>query len=252
MTAGTLPRILVGCCGFPRRKAEYYAHFRAVELQSTFYRLPREKTAARWREEAPSGFVFTLKAWQAITHPASSPTYRKARWAPPPEERDAYGFFRPTPQVFRAWEATRRIASLLQAAAVVFQCPPSFRPTEDNVARLRAFFTAIPRGPFLLVWEPRGAWPRDLVASLCRELDLVHGVHPLEAPPTTPEVAYFRLHGQVLAPGRYAYHYRHTDEDLQRVQALAATFPRAFVFFNNVLMWEDALRFQRLLGDLEK
>ena len=238
-----MTRLVVGCCGFPRKKAEYFRHFHAVELQSTFYRLPRENTAARWRKEAPEGFVFTMKAWQAITHPPSSPTYRKARWSPRPEERHAYGFFRPTPQVFAAWEVTRRIAALLRAEAVVFQAPPSFRPTEEHLANVRAFFRHIPRGDFLLVWEPRGTWPPDLVAELCRELGLVHGVHPMEAPPVTRQVAYFRLHGRVLAPGRYAYRYRHTEADFRRIRDLVQGFPRGYVFFNNVFMWEDALRF---------
>ena len=44
--------IRVGCCGFPMTKAEYYRYFPVVEIQQTFYNLPRVQTAARWREEA--------------------------------------------------------------------------------------------------------------------------------------------------------------------------------------------------------
>ncbi len=242
-----MSEVILGCCGFPRRKAEYFRHFGAVELQSTFYRLPQERTAARWREEAPQGFVFTLKAWQAITHPPSSPTYRRARWTPPPEEREAYGFFRPTRQVFAAWEATRRIAVLLEAPVVVFQCPPSFRPTPENVANLRAFFTQVERGNLTFVWEPRGEWPRDLVARLCRELDLVHGVDPLEQPPTTSGTAYFRLHGRARGRGRYAYRHQYTDEELDALLRCCQGFTQVYVFFNNAFMWEDALRFQTRL-----
>ncbi len=239
-----MARYLVGCCGFPKSREHYYRTFAAVELQRTFYRLPRESTAQRWRAEAPEGFVFTLKAWQVITHPRQSPTYRRA---PAPETQEPFGFFRPTGVVYRAWEATRRIALALEARAVVFQCPPSFTPTPEHVAHLRAFFRGIPRGPFLLVWEPRGPWPRDLVQDLCRELDLVPALDPLEQEPFPGPVAYFRLHGRALGGGRYAYHHRYTQEELTRLLQRVQAFPQALVFFNNTAMWEDALRFRALL-----
>jgi len=50
-----------------------------VEVQQTFYQIPRIATGKRWREEAPPDFEFTMKAWQLITHEPSSPTYRRLR-----------------------------------------------------------------------------------------------------------------------------------------------------------------------------
>jgi uncharacterized protein YecE (DUF72 family) len=48
---------------------EFYAtKFNGVEINNTFYRMPDEKTLARWKEETPEGFVFVLKAPQRITH----------------------------------------------------------------------------------------------------------------------------------------------------------------------------------------
>ncbi len=48
---------------------EFYAtRFNGVEINNTFYRMPDEKTLARWREETPAGFIFVLKAPQRITH----------------------------------------------------------------------------------------------------------------------------------------------------------------------------------------
>ena len=71
-----MPRVKVGCCGFPRGMKDYFSHFRLVEVQQTLYKMPKLETALRWRQQAPSDFEFTLKAWQLITHPATSPTYR--------------------------------------------------------------------------------------------------------------------------------------------------------------------------------
>jgi len=47
----------------------YYAgQFPTVEINSTYYRLPREGFAARWRRVTPARFVFAVKMWQQVTH----------------------------------------------------------------------------------------------------------------------------------------------------------------------------------------
>jgi uncharacterized protein YecE (DUF72 family) len=78
-------RIRIGCSGwnyahwrngvfYPPRLAarnwlRFYAqHFDTVEVNSTFYRLPRETAVARWVAEAPSGFVFAVKVSRYLTH----------------------------------------------------------------------------------------------------------------------------------------------------------------------------------------
>jgi uncharacterized protein YecE (DUF72 family) len=71
--------IKVGCCGFPCSRKRYYENFDVIEIQKTFYNPPRIETAEKWRSDAPKNFEFTLKAWQLITHPKESPTYRKAK-----------------------------------------------------------------------------------------------------------------------------------------------------------------------------
>jgi len=46
----------------------YGERFGTVEINNTFYRMPAEKVLARWVEETPEGFTFTLKAPRSITH----------------------------------------------------------------------------------------------------------------------------------------------------------------------------------------
>jgi len=58
--------------------SRYFSEFSIVELQSTFYKLPMVKTAEKWRSQAPEGFEFTLKAWQGVTHPSESPTWKRS------------------------------------------------------------------------------------------------------------------------------------------------------------------------------
>jgi uncharacterized protein YecE (DUF72 family) len=239
-------RVLVGCCGFPVRRAAYLAEFPVVEVQQTFYQLPTVAVARRWGEEAPPGFVYAMKAWQLITHTPSSPTYRRLRerLAGPAE---AYGSFRPTREVAEAWGRTLEVARAMGARVVLFQCPASFGPTGEHVDHLRRFFERAPRDGLALAWEPRGRWPPELVRALCAELDLVHCVDPLSGRETHGAFAYWRLHGI----GGYGY--RYTEQDLRTLlgrcrEALEAGRSPVYVLFNNVSMLEDARRFRALLG----
>lgn len=226
--------IKVGCCRFSKAQAEYYQHFSLVEVQRTFYKPPRLETCQRWRAEAPPTFEFSLKAWQLITHQPSSPTYRKAELKV--DEPDRYGSFRPSDQVFEAWEETLQVARVLEAKVVLFQCPASFSPIPQHLANMRTFFHAVGRGDLILAWEPRGAWADEEIGELCRELDLIHCVDPFQRLPVHGELAYFRLHGKT------GYRYRYTEEDLKTILEWCGEYEEAYCLFNNISMFDDALR----------
>ena len=130
--------LFTGCCGWAEKQSLYVSHFPVIEIQSTFYDPPAAKVAAKWRELAPPGFIFCIKAWQLITHTPSSPTYRRLRSPIADEDRDKLGSFRATEQVWQAWRKTLEIAETLRAKVVVFQCPASFQPTGANVKNLSA------------------------------------------------------------------------------------------------------------------
>jgi len=52
-----------------REMLRYYAsRFRTVEIDSTFYRMPSQKTLDSWRAVVPEEFLFSVKANQQITH----------------------------------------------------------------------------------------------------------------------------------------------------------------------------------------
>ncbi len=241
MEPKTADRVKVGCCGFPLSRERYFATFPVVEIQETFYEPPRPRTAAGWREQAPGSFEFTLKAWQLITHEASSPTYRRLKTALSERDRAQVGAFRWTPPVRRAWERTLEIAKLLRADKVVLQCPASFEPTERNMDRMRRFFGQAPREGLTLIWEPRGRWQPGQIRELCRELRLVHCVDPFHARSVTTGLRYWRLHGIG------GYRYRYTDADLARLRAKLPKRGPAYVLFNNVYMADDARRFLNLI-----
>jgi uncharacterized protein YecE (DUF72 family) len=231
--------IKVGCCGFVVSQQKYFQLFRLIEIQNTFYQLPQVKTAEKWRTSAPQGFEFSLKAWQLITHEPMSPTYRRLREKILPQKSDHYGRFRATEEVVEAWQRTATFARTLGASIVVFQCPASFRPTKENVANMKAFFSQVDREGFRFAWEPRGAWPEELIRQLCNELQLIHCVDPFKNKAQFGDLQYFRLHGIT------GYAYRYTDADLKRLKTWVEEKP-SYLLFNNNWMKEDALRFMEL------
>lgn len=234
------PTVRVGCCGFAGAQADYFATFNAVEINSSFYQLPRRETAARWRAAAPPGFIFTMKAWQVITHPATSPTYRRTTLEP--ADREHAGHFGFNATIRWAWDETFAIAEALDAAVVVFQCPASFRSTPENIRRLTQFFERAKRGRFFFGWEPRGDWPAELVARLCRDLDLVHVVDPFQQLPAyQARIRYYRLHGLT------GVRHRFSDEELRRLRGWCRGRQPTYCFFNTLAARQDAKRFLRLL-----
>lgn len=243
-------RVKVGICGFARAQDTIYANLRLVEVQTTFYKPMKRATAEAWRRRAPHTFEFTIKAWQLITHEPSSPTYRKAGIAIDEAQMDRYGFFRPTDEVLEAWSVTNEILRALDAKVVVFQSPARFKETEENIRNMREFFCSIEedRKDIMVVWEARGAWDRKTVGRLCDELHLIQGVDPFAEAPVTTGSAYFRLHGS--PPGKRMYRYTYTDEDLRRLDELCKNIEAAevYVLFNNETMYEDALRFMKIVG----
>jgi uncharacterized protein YecE (DUF72 family) len=247
-------QIKIGCCGFPVAKDKYFRNLEMVEVQQTFYQPPEEKTVLKWREQAPVGFEFTLKAWQLITHESSSPTYRRLRLKIPESKKKNYGSFKLTDEVLKAWERIEKIASILKSKIIVFQCPPSFEPNSENKRNLEKFFKSIKRENYLLVWEPRGRWQRKEISSLCEKLDLVPCVDPFKNEPFPSRIGYFRLHGKT------EYRYKYTDSDLRKLTKIVRShlwqdspnveknYNLVYFMFNNVYMFEDASRFRKIIG----
>ena len=99
--------------------AFYASRFRAVEIDSTFYRMPSQKTLEAWRASTPEDFRFTLKATQQITH-------RQRLQVP----SDSLTYF------------TSLVPSLgTRLGLVLYQLPPFFK---CDTARLRAFLEVLP------------------------------------------------------------------------------------------------------------
>ena len=98
----------------------YSAGFDTVEINNTFYQLPKEQSLKRWHEQAPAGFVYAVKANRYITH------IKRLKDASEGIER----FF-------------ERVFLLKKKLGVVlYQLPPNFRKDLDLLA---AFVQCLPK-----------------------------------------------------------------------------------------------------------
>jgi len=100
----------------------YYAgQLPAVEINNTFYRMPKADMLERWAEAVPDTFRFALKAPQRITH-------RKRL----NNTREEVSYFFETLSVLRD-----------RLGPALFQLPPN---AKANVERLREFLGTLPQG----------------------------------------------------------------------------------------------------------
>ena len=107
----------------PAERLAYYAqHFRAVEVDATFYHAPAPNVARHWAEATPPDFVFSCKAPREITH-----------------ERRLRDCAEPLEAFLRSLDPLGE-----KLGCVLVQLPPSFRPRQDEAA-LREFVRALPR-----------------------------------------------------------------------------------------------------------
>ncbi len=229
----------VGTCGFPVSMKKLFASVDAVETQKTFYTPVDEKTLSRWRTSAPETLEFTVKALQVITHPSSSPTYRRFRGEI--GNRENFGFFRDTDEVKRAMELTLKSASILNARVIVFQTPASFKPTDENIENLLRFFEEW-RGDLVYTLELRGNWDETKIKEIIEKTGVSHAVDPFKNRYLGGEIAYFRLHGR----GK-GYRYEYTAEDFEELAGMIPADRPVYVMFNNTNMFNDALKFKEFL-----
>lgn len=151
----------------------YYAdRLRAVEINNTFYRLPKPGVLAAWADQVPEEFRFVLKASRRITH------FKRLKDA---AEVTAYMF---------------DVASGLgeRLGPILFQLPPNF---PRDVDRLRSFLESIP-GAVRAAFEFRhGSWADDAVYEALSERNAAWCIADTEEVPAemirTADWGYLRL-----------------------------------------------------------
>lgn len=246
--------IIVGTCGFQKSRRLHLRNLDVVEVQQTFYDPPGEDTLKKWISEAPEGFEFTVKVWMLITHEYNKNLWRRIK-REVPGDPSAYGSFKLNKWTLWALEETLRAARALNARILVFQTPASFSASEENAGNIVRFFKEVDLSDYILVWEPRGTWweKTELLDKVRLEAGLIISGDILRGKPVPrgQDILYTRLHG-LGGRGEVNYRYKYTDEDLAKLKALVDDYIRdgsksAYVLFNNVYAYDDAIRFKELI-----
>jgi uncharacterized protein YecE (DUF72 family) len=183
---------------------QYYAsRLSAVEINNTFYRMPKAAILARWAERVPDGFRFVLKASQQITH-------RK-----------------------RLKEASEPVAYFFQVAATLgdrlgptlFQLPPNLKL---DLPRLTAFLAVLPAASRCAFEFRHESWFSDEVFEALRARGCALCVAEDEELATpfvaTTDWGYLRLRRQDYG-----------EEDLRgrAARLLSQPWSEAYVFFKH-------------------
>jgi uncharacterized protein YecE (DUF72 family) len=218
--------------GVPQRAwLEFYAsRFPVVEVNNSFYMLPKEATFGRWREASPEGFLFVVKASRYITH------IRRLR-----DAKESVDLF---------WSRATRLGPKL--GPILFQLPPNFRA---DPGLLKDFLGILPR-EIRAAFEFRDdSWRAEEVYEL---LDRAGAAWVMADRPGwhVPNVvtggwSYIRFHqGRASHP---AYSRRKLRAWAERIGDLGAT--DVFAFYNNDAMAaapNDATTLMDILREIGK
>ncbi len=249
-------KVFVGCCGFPRSRRIYFTKYKLVELQNTFYSLPSETWIKNLLKDTPSDAIITIKAWQVITHPHNSPTWKKIK-EKPLGALENYGYLKPTRENYSAWDKVLDIAIKVRAKVIVLQTPASLPYNDESKKWIKEFLKNIrsitPRD-IVIGWEPRGLWSREeareILGSILEETSVTHVVDLLKIEPVyIEEILYSRLHG--LGGKEVNYRYKYTENDLNILanKILELKFNKVYVLFNNIYMFDDGLKFKEIAAN---
>lgn len=199
--------------GLPVKRwfAHYAAHFDTVEINNSFYRLPKPETFAGWRDQAPPGFCYAVTANRYLT-----------------QSKKLNECEEPVARMMASVEALRPALG-----PILYQLPPHFKL---NLDRLEAFLENAPRHVANVFEFREPSWYCDPVFTLLERHGASLCVHdmPGSASPrmAVGPVAYVRFHGTM---GKYVG--RYSDEALagwahwMAAQALGGR--AVWAYFNN-------------------
>jgi len=202
-----------------RDRLVYYAtEFPTVEINSTFYHLPRETTVASWARSTPSDFCFAVKVSGYITH--------RLR-------------LRGCEEPLRAF--VRVVGGLgSKLGPLLFQLPPSLRRDPGLLAEfvglLMESLAPLPNQPRVAFEFRHQSWYQEEVFQLLASQGValcVHDFRDCEAPfRLTSSFAYVRLHGP-QRPYTGSYGTEYLDRLANELRAWAASGQDSYVYFNN-------------------
>ncbi len=239
----------------------YAEHFDTVEVDSSYYAIPAERTTYNWAERTPPGFVFHLKAFGLMTGHAVRPEQLPPDLRPLVREVTSRGYVVPDDalrdRVFARFH--RALQPLRQAGklgGVLFQLPPSATPGRAAWERIDHAREALVGDDVLVEFRQRDWLSPDLRGETIEGLrarGLTYVV--VDAPKvstsnvietvvdTTSTTGYVRFHGRNAATWNHRgggassrFDHLYTDAELaewvEPLRTMAAATSRLYAMFN--------------------
>jgi len=214
--------------------AHYLRDFDTVELNNSFYHLPKEESFDAWRASTPRDFLFAVKGSRFITHMIKLKD---------PER--GLGNFLPRAERLRG-----------KLGPILWQLPPKWNV---NLERLEVFLQALPRRHRYAFELRNPTWMTDAVYELLRRYNAAFCIYelagyrsPLEI---TADWTYVRLHG----PTQFKYQGSYSDEQLaawaERIREWSRKMSAIYVYFDNddsAFAVHNALTLKQLLSKRRK
>ncbi|UCE44424.1 MAG: DUF72 domain-containing protein [Candidatus Bathyarchaeota archaeon] len=226
-----MTRYLIGAGGWAyfqvpgqRSLVAYSKAFNFVEVNSTFYEIPRLQLVKSWRSSVSPNFEFAVRCNKALTHQHK---------------------FQPTSEAYETLRNMITICKSLKASILHLQTPPTFQATKANADLMRNFFSSTDLKSVRIALEMRGT-KQPLSSTLIRTMQDLNMVHCIdlskeEEPAYESDIMYSRLFGR--GPHNI---YQPTDEDLVRIDRKASKgdHKTVAVSFHFVRMYKDAARYK--------
>jgi len=192
---------------------DYYTRrFETVEVNATFYRLPKRQAVANWVETTPEGFLFAVKMSRYVTH------VRRLR-----EVEEG---------VQRFYERIAPLARSPKLGPVLWQLPANFRRDDDRLAGVLAH---IPRGRHCFEFRHESWFAQEVYDLLrARGVALVIGDDPrrrFQRYELTADWTYVRFHAG--SRGRRGNYSESELEDWARRIERWRRGNEVYAYFNN-------------------
>ncbi|MBC2161448.1 DUF72 domain-containing protein [Listeria booriae] len=227
-----------------KHKLEDYAgNFPMVEVDTSFYAIPSPSTTERWVERTPEEFSFVVKAFQAMT-----------------KHKEWQQYYDSETEMYRRFmDAIAPMSEQGRLKAILFQFPPYFSCTRENVNYLRMLREKMGDLPLAIEFRNKTWYTENTTTKtleLLRELGFIHtvvdepqvgnGSVPIVLKATNDAMTLIRLHGRNSAGWMKANSpewrevrtlYRYNEEEInywaENIRYLQKQSKEIIVIFNN-------------------
>lgn len=202
-------------------KLKYYSsYFKTTEINYSFYRLPTSTIYQNWYSQTPADFLFAVKASRLITH------------------------IKRLKGVREYWKKFFKNALFLKEklGPILFQFPPNFKASGENIKRLKIFLELITKTPnykpniLRYAFEFRyKSWCDDRIYKLFKKYNIAWVIADSSRYPRINEITadfiYVRMHGSKMM-----FSSKYTGKELKKLVKKIKKWLKTYdvyVYFNN-------------------